>query len=119
GPMGCVVGVPQHAARQIAGVLAVFHEDFAVYHGRHDPLGRLLDALCTGREVVQYLERQRLYGVGIEDHDVGDHPGAQQAAIVKSRKQSMMPLAWVLAISPSVLPSIHLFFGSTAVCRTM
>jgi len=71
-----VVGVAQHAAGQRAGVFAVLHQYLAVDHGRHDALGRLLDALVAGREVVQYFEGQRLHRVRVEDHNVGGHPGA-------------------------------------------
>lgn len=54
GVAGVVVGVAQYAARERAGVLAVFHQNIAVDDRRHDALGGLLDAFGAGREVVQY-----------------------------------------------------------------
>ena len=45
GVVGLVVGVAQHAAGQVAGVLAFLHQHLAVDEGRVDALRRLLDAL--------------------------------------------------------------------------
>jgi hypothetical protein len=53
-PVLLVIGVAQHAARQIAGVLALFVEHLAVDDRGEDALGRFLDApagpaRCGGR----------------------------------------------------------------------
>src|SRR5579883_3358891 len=58
GVLRLVIAVAQHPARQVARVLAVFHQHLAVDNGHVHALGRLLDALGAGREVVQHFERQ-------------------------------------------------------------
>src|SRR6185437_13848019 len=50
-----------------------------VYAGR-----RFLEAPAAGREVVDDVFGERLYRVGVEDGDVGDHAGAQEAAVVEA-----------------------------------
>src|SRR5262249_61748820 len=78
-----VVAVAQDPTGQRPGMPAVLQQNLTVDDGHVDALGRLLDAPGAGREVVYDLERQRAHRVGIEDDDVGRHPGTQQAAIVE------------------------------------
>src|ERR1051325_11204568 len=78
-----VVRVAQHAAGQVAGVLALFHQHLAVDEGGVDAGRRFLEAPAARREVVDDEFRQRLYRIRIEDRDVGGHAGAQQPAVVE------------------------------------
>src|SRR5690242_3262108 len=74
---GLVARVTQHAAGQVAGVVAFLHQHLAVDKGGVDPRRRFLEAPAAGREVVHNEFRQRLHGVGIEDRDVGLHTRPQ------------------------------------------
>src|SRR5215212_12145361 len=65
--IGLVTRVAQHAAGQVAGVVAFLHQHLAVDEGGVDPRRRLLEAPAAGREIVHDEFRQRLHGVGIED----------------------------------------------------
>src|SRR3954447_18400159 len=83
-----IVRVAQHAAGQVAGVLALFHQHLAIDEGGVDAGRRLLEAPAARREVVDDEFRQRLHRVGVEDCDVGRHAGAQQPAVVKPEMRS-------------------------------
>src|SRR3989441_11921996 len=74
--------VVEHAAGVAPRVRSLLEEDLAVDHGVVDPLGQLPHPPAFVREVVHHVSRDRLHGVGIEDHEVSRHPRLHEPAIV-------------------------------------
>src|SRR6185312_6887610 len=64
-----------------AGVLALAQQDLAVDHRGRDPPGALDQPLGARGQVAHHLRQLGRDGVGVEDHEVGGHALADQAAV--------------------------------------
>ncbi|MBI3910854.1 MAG: hypothetical protein HY320_07960 [Armatimonadetes bacterium] len=76
---------PQHLPRQRAGVLAAFHQYFAVDNGGVDAAGVLDVAGAAAGQVVDQLRVLVGNGGGVEDRGIRPQAGPQQAAVANAQ----------------------------------